>query len=211
MSPLAFARALLARWDRRVAAPRPLGLVFRAPPRPGRPPRTRAASAAPALPRLRQSVRVDLRPAISLTVLRPEATSHALSPLRTEPAEPGGELPRLERLVIRDRGALAGERLVERLLSRSRRVELLARSAPPGAAVRAAGAEAPALPPRIVLQRTASVTAESPARASDAPPPRAPAPPVAVPPSLDLGRLTDQVMSAIDGRLTAHAERLGRG
>src|SRR5581483_2852558 len=120
VSPLAFARALLARWDRRVAAPRPLGLVFRAPPRPGRPPRTRAASAAPALPRLRQSVRVDLRPAISLTVLRPEATSHALSPLRTEPAEPGGELPRLERLVIRDRGALAGERLVERLLSRSR-------------------------------------------------------------------------------------------
>jgi hypothetical protein len=210
VSPLAFARVLLARWDRRVTAPRPLGLVFRAPPRPGRPPRPVVAPAAPALPRLHQSLRVDLRPALSLTVVRPAETSHTTTVLHMEPAEPGAERVSLEQLVIRDSSALAGARLVERVLSRSRRVELMARSAPPSAALRAREPELLGLPPRLVLQRAGSGSRSSRELASEAPP-RTPAPPAQIQPALDLGRLTDQVMSAIDGRLTAHAERLGRG
>jgi hypothetical protein len=209
VSPLAFARALLARWDRRVAAPRPLGLVFRVPPLPGRPPRSRAPVAATVLPRLRQSIRVDLRPAISLTVVRPLSASQTTSLERTESSTRATERESLEQLVIRTGGALGAERMVERVLARSRRVEVVARGAAPGSA--APPALRHELPPALVVQRAAPAPDDSRAHAREAAHARAATPAEPAAPPLDLGRLTDQVMSAIDGRLTAHAERLGRG
>src|SRR5207248_7973083 len=101
------------------------------------------------------------------------------------------------------------ERLVERVLSRSRRVELIARGAPPSLAEPPLSQPA-GLPPRIVVQRPAVAGEGSRAPAHDGAPARPPAPLTPIPAALDLGRLTDQVMSAIDGRLTAQAERLGR-
>lgn len=209
MSPLAFAGALLARWDRRVAAPRPLGLVFREPPRPGRPPR--APLPAPVLPRLRQSVRVDLRPAISLTVVRPPGARHTTSVHHKLSSSSTSDHASLERLVIRDGSALAAQRVVERVLSRSRRVELLAPGAPPSSTAELPLSQPPGLPPRLVVQRAVATTGDSRPPAHDGAPARPSTPPAPIPPALDLGRLTDQVMSAIDGRLIAQAERLGRG
>jgi hypothetical protein len=118
----------------------------------------------------------------------------------------------LSRLVIRNTSALLAERMLERALSRSRRVELLVRaehrvtSAPAGDRMRAA------LPPELVVQRG---TPAPPDPRGEPESDRPPAAPLAVrepaAPELDLGRLTDQVVSAIDGRLTVHAERLGHG
>jgi hypothetical protein len=207
VSALAFARALLARWDRRVVWPGPLGLVFRTPPLPGRPPRAREAVRPLVLPRLHRSLNVDLRPAISLTVVRPAAET-----TRVERIEAGSERVDLSRLVIRNTSALLAERMLERALSRSRRVELLVRAehsvtpAPAGDRMRAA------LPPELVVQRG---TPAPPDPRGEPESDRPPAAPLAVrepaAPELDLGRLTDQVVSAIDGRLTVHAERLGHG
>jgi hypothetical protein len=210
VSPLAFARALIGRWDRRVIWPRPLGMVFRTPAPAGRPARTRPEPASQFLQTLRQSVRVDLRPAIALTLVRPLELSHQTASTReVESIESAAERTRVEQLVLRNSSALASERVLERALSRSRRVELLVRSAPGSAVARAAGG--PDLPPRLVVQRAAAPpAAEStqPARHDQL---SRPAPRDLASPELDLGRLTDQVVGAIDGRLAAHAERLGRG
>src|SRR5436305_7720736 len=97
-----------------------------------------------ALPRLHRSVNVDLRPAISLTVVRPAAET-----TRVERSEAGSERVDLSRLVIRNTSALHAERTLERALSRSRRVELLARSEHAFTQAPAGNRARTALPPEL--------------------------------------------------------------
>jgi hypothetical protein len=126
----------------------------------------------------------------------------------TESSRWSSDQASLEQLVIRNGSALVAQRVVERALSRSRRVELFARSVPPDRV--ASPRERPGLPPPLVLQRPAAAPQEPRPPAREGPPGRPPAQRDPITDAVDVGRLTDQVMSAIDGRLTAHAERLGR-
>ena len=237
MTASAFARRLLARWDRRVASPRPLGLVLARPPAPAPGRRRPAILPAPG----RHETHVHLRPRIALTVVRPAA----LTVVETRPAvfaaaaaQPQSVLPPVQQLILRNTSALLAERLVERTLARSTRVEVLAR---PGATVAPAAArvfDAPGTPPAarfdatatppaaVPVTRPAELVVRRPAAAAEeedraarerlgraaelleSGAARAAATP-AVPP-VDLVRLTDQVVAAIDGRLASQAERLGR-
>jgi hypothetical protein len=209
VSPLLFAHALIARWSQRVVWPRPLGMIFLAPRAPERETRRRRPMAPQLLQGLRQSVHVDLRPTIALTLVRPLEMRHSTSTRPFESRGSGSAGVELEQLVLRNSSALMGERVLERALSRSRRVELLVRSAPAPGVTR--GVTAPDLPPQLVVQR-----APAPGAAESPQAPRQdsfsrPSPRELAQHELDLGRLTDSVVTAIDGRLTAHAERLGRG
>jgi hypothetical protein len=204
---LAFARSLLARWDRRVATPRPLGLVFRQ--SPSAPRRARAASARLLQTHVRRDVHVDLQPRIELTVVRPTAGAHTRTVRET--ASAGATLERLEavhELVLRNTSVLAAERLLERALTRSRRVEVLVR---PGPAGRLPAAEPSGVPPALVVQRAAAPERSERAETHREPWPfEEPRPRPPAPADVDVGHLTDRVVAAIDHRLTAHAERLGR-
>jgi hypothetical protein len=244
VSALAFARRVLARWDRRVVSPRPLGLVLARPPAPAPARRRPAILSAPG----RHETHVHLQPRIALTIVRPTAlTAELRSTTAVAAGSAASALSRVEQLVLRNTSALHAQRLVERTLARATRIELLARSAraPMPIAVPAPGTPvlgAPASllvaspePAAPVLGASASPLAASPARTAElvvrrpaaaaaleqaarersehaafreTDATRAAAAPV-VPP-VDLARLTDQVVAAIDGRLTAQAERLGR-
>ena len=132
----------------------------------------------------------------------------------------------MEQLILRNTSALLAERLVERTLARSTRVDVLVRPgatvAPAAARVFGAPAPAPAAAPaaraaELVVRRPAVAAEEDrvargrPGRAAEPLEPGAArtAATSTVPP-VDLVRLTDQVVAAIDGRLTSQAERLGR-
>jgi hypothetical protein len=153
---------------------------------------------------------LDVRPNIALTVVRPTAAA-AIARQRelvssTAPAverSPGRDL------VLRNTSMLTAERLVERVLARSRRVEVLVRPGPQGTVASALGPMT--TPPPLVVQYGApdpgrpaepQTTQRAPAAAQPAP---------VIPADVDLARLTDHVVTAIDSRLTAQAERLGRG
>ena len=209
-SPLAFARSLLARWDRRAISPRPLGLLFLRPPEPQR----AAGASSPTTVHVDRSVHVrsdthlQLNPRISLVLVRHAAAASAAA------AKPGTVLS-VRDLVLRDTTAVRTERLLTRLLHRGVRVE--------GAAAPRPDAEAPAVrsplaTPRaeLVMRRGEATPEPAPGRARSAPydePGPGPQPagaPAALPAAVDVGRLTDQVLSAIDRRIVSHSERLGR-
>jgi hypothetical protein len=207
---LSFARSLLARWDRRVISPGPLGLLFL------RAPEARRATQGDSLTtvnvdrsvHVRSDMHLRLNPRISLVLVR-NATAPAAG--AAGPATPQS----VRNLVLRDTTALRTERLLTRLLDRGVRVE--GAPAPrPGAA--APAASSPLASPRagLVMRRGEAPDEPAPGRARPAaygdpgpltPPSADPAPP---PSAVDVGRLTDQVLSAIDHRIVAHSERLGR-
>ena len=206
MKLLAFARALLERWDRRVVSPRPLGLVFRQPPTP---PPARRHDSVVTHTHVRRNLHVDLRPNIALTVVRPAAAA-AIARQHELVSSTASIIERSagRDLVLRNTSLLTAERLVERVLSRSKRVEVLVRPGPKGTVASALGSMT--TPPPLVIQHGAPEQ-RRPAEPQTAR--RAPAaqPAPAIPTDVDLARLTDHVVTAIDSRLTAQAERLGRG
>jgi len=209
---LAFARALLERWDRRVISPRPLGMVFRRPQRPGVATVSRDAGRTELHRHFKNTLHVDLRPRIVLTVVRPDASREMRTAHAGPAAAPRGPIP-AGRLGLRNTSAAAAERVVERLLSRARRVDVVVRPPAAGAEMQREHA-APDPPPALVVQRPAAPAAAATLeRHPDALSRTAPGMPDAAPPAppIDLGQITDQVVSAIDYRLSAQAERLGRG
>jgi len=207
---LAFARRRLLRADRRVADGAPLGVTFlHAAPAPGAPVQRLGAHVA---------VTFVLRPRLVLA-------SRAVRPAQMMPATaPAG------RGVLHMRVIDRGEHLVERVRARGVRVE----AGPPGVAGAEGasgrpGAPAPATAPgrawhppvrTVVVRRGAT----APAAEGSVPAPLAPpgaaewrsaaeAPLRAAAPgtgALDLGRVTDQVIAAIDRRIVVQRERLGR-
>jgi hypothetical protein len=230
LKPLDFALGLLARWDRRVASPRPLGLVLARPPAGTRPGRRPAILPAPG----RSDTHVHLQPRIALTVVRSSTLTTALSTTLTEGVKHGAAEPRpldLEQLVLRNTTARLAERVVERIVARGTRVEVVGREGVPapatslgrrsgsplgaGPAGPAPFAGGPAHPAPLVVRRPTAFAAsqgESGGLPGGGQPAGSPARipvPVAAP-SIDLVRLTDQVVTAIDARLTAQSERLGR-
>lgn len=153
---------------------------------------------------LRRTVTIAPRVALRVVVVRPSAP------------EPGRET--IERTLVRrleTRTERSTRALRERLEARrtrstsapSARPALLEREPRAGSAASAA----PGAPPELVLARTAAPA--TPARDENASPrggsPGADPSPGAERP-LDVGHLTDKVLSAIDRRLVAERERLGR-
>lgn len=208
MRALAFARAVLARWDRRVVSPLPLGVVFLQ-----RPARQRRQ--APGVFSLRRDVHLHLRPQISLALVRNVRATAG----ETHYHRSGERMTLLTPLVLRATAAVEAQRLVERLLVRGTSSEVSAgspesRSEPPRPALiltqppqmtvlrsdRTSGDE------RREEQRELPGAVERSLAAADL---RAPAL-AAAEPGVDVGRLTDQVVAAIDRRLVVQAERLGR-
>ena len=209
---LVFAQRLLARWDVRVLAPGPLGLVLRVP---GRATRTGARA-----PLVFAPVRFELRPRIELALVRPPAAR-----VERAPGAPGDERPAqagAEPLVLRARAAIATERLFERLSARSTRVERTVHVASPAAEPAVRG-PIPQLPGRrldLVVRTTPPVAdtraperphAESAAAASRWGPGAAAAESSAgaALPEADVARLADSVIATLDRRLIAYAERTG--
>jgi hypothetical protein len=205
---LAFARAVLARWDRRVVSPLPLGVVFL------RRPARQRRQASPAVFSLRRDVHLHLRPQISVALVRRvQAASEAYHRSRDRTSI-------LAPLVLRTSTAVEAQRLVERLLVRGTRIEVSTgsvegrRSEPPRPA------RMLTQPPQLTVlrsdratrderredQRELSGAVERSPAAADL---RAPALSAAEL-GVDVRRLTDQVVAAIDRRLVAQAERLGR-
>jgi hypothetical protein len=157
-----------------------------------------------------RDVHVDIQPRIALTVVRPlaqfetqDVREHSSSRSMFE------RLGGIDRLILRNTSAIGAERVLERALSKSRRVEVLYRSAP--AATLLAEGDRSRMPPPLVVQHMAArhqVEGESrPAGPREA---TRPASHDSARADLDLGRITDHVVTAIDNRLAAHAERLGR-
>lgn len=208
---LAFARARLSRADRRVIDPAPLGVTFlHAEPTPGTPAgRTNTYVS-------HVGVALHLRPRLILAAHVPQRSAE---PIAARPAT---------RSVLRLRVVERGERLVERVSARGVRAD----AGPPGAdgTPGRPAAPAPALaPPRAAQSplRTVVVQRAAPAPARGAEPAAALAPPsvadlrsaaelplrAAAPAGdggLDLARVTDQVIAAIDRRIVVQRERLGR-
>jgi hypothetical protein len=202
-----FARRVFARWDRRVVSPLPLGLVFLQ--RPARP----RQQAAPAVS-LRRDLHLHVRPQISLVLVRPAQTTaeaHYRAGDRTTLAGP---------LVLRARAAGRAERLVERLFARGTRVEVSTGPVASHLGQPPRGVPALASPPQLTVRRSEPAAGderrderherlgkvENSVAAADARTPSC----AAADPVVDVGRLTDQVVAAIDQRLVAQAERLGR-
>ena len=207
MRTLSFVRALLARWDRRVVSPRPLGLVFL---RRSEPPAPLYALSSST----RADLHVHLRPRIELTLVRQDTVVGT----NIDTSSRTTVLPSAGALVLRTATTERSERLVERTLARGRRIETVASPATPSAPGAARPLLAPVLAspvrPELVTRRWSATDQ------SDGVPPRPSAPVFHAPPpgaasvgelpTLDVDRLTDEVLSAIDSRLVARAERLGR-
>jgi hypothetical protein len=211
VTSLAFARALLARWDRRVVATQPIARVFLRRPDPGRAPMEAAVETLS----LRRDVHVDLRPQISLTLVR----GGGVTVYATHVGGDRVSVPQLEKLVLRTSSAVRAERLLERLVSRGERVEVIHR--PPPAALGRTGAphRKDTARPELLVRRAADAVADDGAH-RQAPRLRGSGSDVltaasarSIPPAeptVDVSRVTDQVLAAIDGRLIAQGERLGR-
>ncbi len=199
---LAFARSLLARWDRRVVSPRPLGLVFRQAPR-ARAVHRRHGNVTHT--HLRRDLHVDLHPRIALTVVRPPG--EAGTGTVRERVSTGSTVERAgmhHELVLRNTSLLAAERVV-----RAGGVESAA-----GRACWCAPAPRPDAwrrPPsgRARLRRSwSSMPHAQPAAGHGAATRRAALatgrPPASRPPLTSTSaRLTERVVSAIDRRLVA--------
>jgi hypothetical protein len=222
-SPLSFVTSLLARFERRVSDAAPVGIVFRRP--------TRWTNVTNRVFRLiGPQVRLELAPRIELTLVRPPAAGPQraaeagfAAPPATVEVRVGAAAPsNVDMLVIRTRARTVCERFAERLFARSIRVEPTA----PGAAATAAPLQArPALPeprfPTLAVRCFAPVevrrlgaegsaaTAQQPAtNGAHFPAPATTAAAIAAP--FEVDRMTDQVLAAIDRRLIAQRERLGR-
>jgi hypothetical protein len=203
---LAFVRSLLARWDRRVLSPLPLGLVVLRTPEPSAPLYALSSS-------WRADLHVHLRPLIELTLVRHGTTIST----NVDASSRTTVLPHVGALVLRTATTERSERLLERTLGRGRRIETGASPQAPHAqvatyALHAQPSAAPLLTTLVTRREPPTTRADAIEAGPSAPlfqaPSRAAA--VAEPPTLDVGRLTDQVLSAIDSRLVARAERLGR-
>ncbi|HEY7619505.1 MAG TPA: hypothetical protein VH834_07015 [Solirubrobacteraceae bacterium] len=211
---LAFARARLRRADRRVADPAPLGVTFlRVAPAPG------TAARRSHVSHVGVALHLHLRPRLTVASCPPQGASEP-------PALPAA------RSVLRPRVVERGERLVERLSARGLRAETGPPGAPGanGAPGRLAVPTPAMVPPRAWQPPLRTVVVQRATAAPDggAEPPAAPALPSAAdlraaaqPPlraaaaaggggGLDLARVTDQVIAAIDRRIVVQRERLGR-
>lgn len=208
MRALAFARAVLARWDLRVVSTRPLGVVFLQ-----RPARQRRQ--APAVFSLRRDVHLHLRPQISLALVR----SVRAAASETHYHRSGDRMTLLTPLVLRASAAVEAQRLVERLLVRGTSSEVSTGSVE-GRSEPLRRAPILTQPPQLTVLRSDRATGDerredrrelpgAVERSLAAAELRTPAH-AAVEPGVDVGRLTDQVVAAIDRRLVAQAERLGR-
>jgi hypothetical protein len=218
----AFAMALLARYQGRQERRWGVDFAFR-----------RRPSSVTLQP-VYQRLGLHLAPRLSLTVLAPPRPAEALN----APAAPARWVGRIERQVVREPilrppGAAVRERLVTHLVTERERVEAGATPGrrradrdDAGPLVPSRGRFAPMAPPvPRVVQRPAAVTtmdSQSPSAAfaataevqgGDGFGARRPGGSAAGPleaGAVDVKRLTDQVIQAIDQRIIAQRERLGR-
>lgn len=200
----AFIQAILGRYGLRLERGSPLALVLRQ-----------------SLPgTLSQSVyhqtRVLAAPRLALTVA---SWSHVILAGLTNGAVPGQSgRDFLKRVEI-----LSAEQLVRHLISREKRIEYLATAGMPDTPLRNPrhavipdGVEKTPGISRRLAPAVAKMARRNEEPAADNRPPAAKTLPVAgdqrsvAPPAIDLNRLTDQVIQAIDRRIVAQRERLGR-
>lgn len=129
------------------------------------------------------------------------------------------ERTRIERLVRLERKQARTDRLVERLAHRHTRVEQGWPPGPPsrGAPARATAPQTPGLgttlPLPVVVRQAAAAPERQPSPALSSTASARPEGPERAPSAWDaaqLTRLTDQVLRAIDQRVIAQRERLGR-
>jgi hypothetical protein len=221
-SAAAFARRIATRWERRIVSPRPLGLSLLQPARNG----------VGGVGARTTNVALRLAPRVSLTVVRPERLESVLAHVAVQttvlreragsagPAAGAAAAP--PATLLRETASLTAlrltaferaEQLVGRLQSRAARIETLHRPVLPQA-LPASLTLAPPSPARpataALVVRTQRV--DETRTPEERPPARlehGPAAGAAVP-ELSVARLTDSVVAAIDQRLLAQAERLGR-
>lgn len=160
-------------------------------------------------------IRIHLAPRINMTVLTRDSAKGGSTVLARDSAQDSSheELPTT---MLRAKQVIKREEIVERLVRRGVRIETTtATPAAPGAVSTQVIAPASVVAPRVLLRPptpgplpgSVSPTLEAPPqfRGMEARLPQA------SPGPIDVNHLTDQVVAAIDRRINAYRERLGRG